>query len=226
MFSKSLSVSLLRFSRRLINSKLCKDQSHLFLVRSIIPRVKSKRTSSTANSALNDRIKEVNPVSRAVSYTRRSHLCGELTKENVGQEVTLCGWIQYHRFHGLFLILRDWSGIVQVVLSEKTASELDKDNLSLESVMEVKGIVIPRPEGHENMNMKTGEIEIEAREVELLNKCEDRIPIGLGDHLQPSKEPSRMEYRYLDLRNTFMQNNLRTRSTMVMKMREFLCNDH
>lgn len=64
-------------------------------------------------------VTEVNPVSRAVSYTRRSHLCGELTKENVGQEVTLCGWIQYHRFHGLFLILRDWSGIVQVVLSEK-----------------------------------------------------------------------------------------------------------
>ncbi|CAC5410102.1 aspS [Mytilus coruscus] len=224
MFSKSMSVSLIRFGRRLINSKLCKD--HLFLVRSIKPRVKSKRISSTASSALNDSIKEVNPVSRAVSYTRRSHLCGELTKENVGQEVTLCGWIQYHRFHGLFLILRDWSGIVQVVLSEKTASELDKDNLALESVMEVKGIVIPRPEGQENMNMKTGEIEIEAREIELLNQCKDRIPIGLGDHLQPSKEPSRMEYRYLDLRNTFMQNNLRTRSTMVMKMREFLCNNH
>ncbi|VDI37793.1 aspartyl-tRNA synthetase [Mytilus galloprovincialis] len=213
--------------RKFINhKKQFRYRSTSFLVRSIKCKPDLNRSHSTINSISEDDIKEVNPVSRAVSYTRRSHLCGELTKENVGQEVTLCGWIQYHRFHGLFLILRDWSGIVQVVLSEKTASELDKDNLSLESVMEVKGIVIPRPEGQENMNMKTGEIEIEAREVDLLNKCKERIPIGLGDHLQPSKEPSRMEYRYLDLRNTFMQNNLRTRSTMVMKMREFLCNDH
>ncbi|XP_076107086.1 aspartate--tRNA ligase, mitochondrial-like isoform X2 [Mytilus galloprovincialis] len=225
--SSGLSGIRKNIQRKFINpKKQFRYRSTSFFVRSIKCKPDSKRSHSTVNAISEGDIKEVNPVSRAVSYTRRSHLCGELTKENIGQEVTLCGWIQYHRFHGLFLILRDWSGIVQVVLSEKTASELDKDNLSLENVIEVKGIVIPRPEGQENMNMKTGEIEIEARDVDLLNQCKERIPIGLGDHLQPSKEPSRMEYRYLDLRNTFMQKNLRTRSKMVMKMREFLCNDH
>ncbi|XP_063397245.1 aspartate--tRNA ligase, mitochondrial-like [Mytilus trossulus] len=219
---KTLKRAVKQFQTKLCCLKLSRERNQLDFVRSIT----CKSNLTPEHTCTSDESITATDIGNPTSYTKRSHLCGHLTIGNVGQEVTLCGWIQYHRFHGLFLILRDWSGIVQVVLAEKTSSDLDLNGLALESVVEVNGFVIPRPEGQENKNMKTGQIEVEAREINILNQCKERLPISLGDHLQPSKESTRMEYRYLDLRNKFMQKNLRTRSTMVMKIREFLCNDH
>ncbi|XP_077133918.1 aspartate--tRNA ligase, mitochondrial isoform X1 [Ranitomeya variabilis] len=160
------------------------------------------------------------------SFAFRSHTCGELRPAHVGQEVTLCGWLQYQR-HDLFLVLRDSHGLIQVVLpSDEEGSRL-KEMMSavpLESVLLVKGTVIPRPSGQENPKMATGEIEVKAKKVRVLNACR-KLPFEIKDSVKKS-ESLRMQYRYLDLRSAQLQHNLRLRSAMVMRMREYLCNQH
>uniref|UniRef100_A0AAR2KTM9 Aminoacyl-transfer RNA synthetases class-II family profile domain-containing protein n=1 Tax=Pygocentrus nattereri TaxID=42514 RepID=A0AAR2KTM9_PYGNA len=150
----------------------------------------------------------------------RSHACGELRSSHVGEEVTLCGWVQYLR-QDLFVILRDFSGLVQVLIpQDEVAAQL----LSVESVIMVKGRVRLRPAGQENKNMSTGEIEVCAESMEVLNTCR-KLPFEIKDFVKKS-EALRMQYRYLDLRSSQMQYNLRLRSQLVMKMREYLCNLH
>ncbi|KAM3915583.1 aspartate--tRNA ligase, mitochondrial [Leptodactylus fuscus] len=159
------------------------------------------------------------------SFAFRSHTCGELRPAHVGQEVTLCGWLQYQR-HDMFLVLRDFHGLVQVVLPDKVGSQLKErmSAVSIESVLLVKGTVIPRPPGQENLKMATGAIEVQAEEVHVLNTCR-KLPFEIKDSVKKS-ESLRMQYRYLDMRSAHLQYNLRLRSTMVMKMREYLCNQH
>ncbi|XP_047560958.1 aspartate--tRNA ligase, mitochondrial isoform X2 [Lutra lutra] len=128
------------------------------------------------------------------SFVARTNTCGELRSTHVGQEVTLCGWIQYRR-QNIFLVLRDFQGLVQVVIpQEESAASVRKIlcEAPVESVVQVSGTVISRPPGQEN----------------------------------PKTEALRLQYRYLDLRSFQMQYNLRLRSQMVMKMREYLCNLH
>uniref|UniRef100_A0A3B4DLD4 Aminoacyl-transfer RNA synthetases class-II family profile domain-containing protein n=1 Tax=Pygocentrus nattereri TaxID=42514 RepID=A0A3B4DLD4_PYGNA len=154
------------------------------------------------------------------SLSMRSHACGELRSSHVGEEVTLCGWVQYLR-QDLFVILRDFSGLVQVLIpQDEVAAQL----LSVESVIMVKGRVRLRPAGQENKNMSTGEIEVCAESMEVLNTCR-KLPFEIKDFVKKS-EALRMQYRYLDLRSSQMQYNLRLRSQLVMKMREYLCNLH
>ncbi|XP_069837749.1 aspartate--tRNA ligase, mitochondrial [Dendropsophus ebraccatus] len=160
------------------------------------------------------------------SFALRSHTCGELRPADVGREVTLCGWLQYQR-HDLFLVLRDVHGLIQVVLpSDQVGSQLKRalSAVPLESVLMVKGTVIPRPSGQENLKMATGAVEVQAKEVHVLNTCR-KLPFEIKDSVKKS-ESLRMQYRYLDLRSTRLQYNLRLRSRMVMKMREYLCNQH
>uniref|UniRef100_A0A4W5L7I0 Aspartyl-tRNA synthetase 2, mitochondrial n=1 Tax=Hucho hucho TaxID=62062 RepID=A0A4W5L7I0_9TELE len=159
------------------------------------------------------------------SLSFRSHTCGELRPADVGKEVTLCGWVQYLR-QDLFVIMRDFSGLAQILIPQDEAKIDLKTalcDLPPESVIRVKGTVRLRPDGQEN-KMPTGEIEVLAESVEILNVCR-KLPFEIKDFVKKS-ESLRMQYRYLDLRSSQMQYNLRLRSQLVMKMREYLCNVH
>ncbi|XP_029474814.1 aspartate--tRNA ligase, mitochondrial isoform X2 [Rhinatrema bivittatum] len=160
------------------------------------------------------------------SFAARTHTCGELRSSHVGQEVTLCGWIQYQR-HGLFVVLRDFHGLTQIIVPQDEPSSHLKKVLSeapLESVVQVMGMVIPRPQGQENPEMPTGHIEVQAKQVELLNTCK-QLPFEMKSFVK-KLESLRMRYRYLDLRSGLLQSNLRLRSQVMMRMREYLCNLH
>ncbi|XP_026051319.1 aspartate--tRNA ligase, mitochondrial-like isoform X1 [Carassius auratus] len=160
------------------------------------------------------------------SFSLRSHTCGDLCSSHIDEEVTLCGWIQYLR-QDLFVILRDFSGLVQILIpQDESKSELKNAflGLTVESVIMVKGRVRRRPEGQENKKMPTGEIEVCAESLEVLNTSR-KLPFEMKEFVKKS-EALRMQYRYLDLRSPRMQYNLRLRSQMVMKMREYLCNLH
>ncbi|XP_028832567.1 aspartate--tRNA ligase, mitochondrial isoform X1 [Denticeps clupeoides] len=159
-------------------------------------------------------------------FTLRTHSCGELRTAHLGEEVTLCGWVQYVR-QDLFVILRDFSGLTQILIPQDESRLVLKKtlcDLPLESVIMVRGKVRRRPEGQENKAILTGEIEVHANNVEVLNICQ-KLPFEIKDFVKKS-EGLRMQYRYLDLRSSQMQYNLRLRSRLVMKMREYLCNLH
>uniref|UniRef100_A0A8C5ETP7 Aminoacyl-transfer RNA synthetases class-II family profile domain-containing protein n=1 Tax=Gouania willdenowi TaxID=441366 RepID=A0A8C5ETP7_GOUWI len=167
------------------------------------------------------------PISqRPSSLTFRTHTCGELRSHHVGENVVLCGWVQYLR-QDLFVILRDFSGLTQILIpQEESAAGLKSvlSDLTVESVIKVTGTVRRRPQGQENKKMPTGEIEVLADDVEVFNKSR-KLPFELKEFVKKS-ESLRMQYRYLDLRSTPMQRNLRLRSQLLMKMREYLCNVH
>ncbi|TNN51365.1 Aspartate--tRNA ligase, mitochondrial [Liparis tanakae] len=166
------------------------------------------------------------PTTGPSSLSFRSHTCGELRSAHVGETVTLCGWVQYLR-QDLFVILRDFSGSAQVLIpQDESVSHLKAAlcNLTIESVIKVTGTVRSRPAGQENKAMPTGEVEILAEGVEVFNVCR-KLPFEIKDFVKKS-ESLRMQYRYLDLRSARMQKNLRMRSQLVMKMRDYLCNVH
>uniref|UniRef100_A0A9L0T778 Aspartate--tRNA ligase, mitochondrial n=1 Tax=Equus caballus TaxID=9796 RepID=A0A9L0T778_HORSE len=160
------------------------------------------------------------------SFVARTNTCGELRSSHLGQEVTLFGWIQYRR-QNTFLVLRDFHGLIQLVIPQDESAASVKKILCeapVESVVRVSGTVISRPPGQENPKMPTGEIEIKVKTAELLNSCK-KLPFEIKDFVKKT-EALRLQYRYLDLRSFQMQYNLRLRSQMVMKMREYLCNLH
>ncbi|XP_003474690.1 aspartate--tRNA ligase, mitochondrial [Cavia porcellus] len=160
------------------------------------------------------------------SFVARTNTCGELRPSHLGQEVTLCGWIQYRR-QNVFLVLRDCHGLVQVIIPQDESAASVKKILCeapLESVVQISGTVISRPPGQENPKMPTGAIEIKVKTAELLNSSK-KLPFEIKDFVKKT-EALRLQYRYLDLRSAQMQYNLRLRSQMVMKMREYLCNLH
>ncbi|XP_070774610.1 aspartate--tRNA ligase, mitochondrial [Enoplosus armatus] len=166
------------------------------------------------------------PTAGPSSLSFRSHTCGELRSDHVGERVTLCGWVQYLR-QDLFVILRDFSGLTQVLIPQEESARSLKAvlcDLPAESVVKVTGTVRRRPAGQENKGMPTGEIEIQAESAEVFNVCR-KLPFEIKDFVKKS-ESLRMQYRYLDLRSSQMQKNLRLRSQLVMKMREYLCNVH
>ncbi|KAM9349135.1 aspartate--tRNA ligase, mitochondrial [Symphorus nematophorus] len=170
--------------------------------------------------------KRESPTTGPSSLSFRSHTCGELRSHHEGEKVTLCGWVQYLR-QDLFVILRDFSGFTQVLIpQEESARNLKAElcDLTAESVVKVTGTVRRRPAGQENKAMPTGEIEVLADSVEVFNLSR-KLPFEIKDFVKKS-ESLRMQYRYLDLRSSQMQKNLRLRSQLVMKMREYLCNVH
>jgi len=149
-------------------------------------------------------------------YSARSHTCGELGLSQVGNQVTLAGWVQTRRMDQ-FLVLRDRTGVCQVKFPP--ASKIN--DLPNESVIILKGVVKKRPEGQENSKMSTGSIEVELTEVIEAIRANSNLPVQQSKHVA-AKEPLRMQYRYLDLRNASIQQNLIFRSQITMKMRQFL----
>jgi len=154
----------------------------------------------------------------------KSAHCGELRKENAGQEVTLAGWVHRRRDHGglIFFDLRDRSGLVQVVFSPAISPEahLLAEQVRSEYVVQVRGPVSARPENLVNSNMDTGEIEVEAQELVILNQAETtpfaiNEESGIGDSV-------RLKYRYLDLRRQRMQDNLILRHQVTTFIRNYL----
>ncbi|MFT4262540.1 MAG: aspartate--tRNA ligase [Nocardioides sp.] len=150
----------------------------------------------------------------------RTHDAGTLTKENVGETVTLAGWVARRRDHGgvAFIDLRDASGIVQVVIRDEAVAH----PLRNEFVLKVTGEVVARTDGNVNPNLPTGEIEIVAGDggVEVLNTAA-ALPFQIDDHVEVGEE-ARLKYRYLDLRRSGPAAAIRLRSTVYKAIRDTL----
>ncbi len=151
----------------------------------------------------------------------RSLYCGEVNESHIGQEVTLCGWVNRRRDLGavIFLDLRDREGLVQVVYDPDLPEVLAKANtLRNEFCVQLKGKVRARPEGQVNKDMKTGAIEVLGLELTILNKS---APLPL-DSNQVNSEEQRLKYRYLDLRRVEMTERMRFRAKVTSKVRSSL----
>ena len=168
----------------------------------------------------------------------RNHNCGELTSKNVGEQVTLAGWVQKIRNLGamVFIDLRDQFGITQIVISadkiaedvseqknntsaNKTINKQTMDSIVTECVLQVEGKVVER--SNKNPKMSTGEIEIEAQKIEILGKCKNVLPFEINSEKAGEvKEDLRLEYRFLDLRNDKLHQTILLRSEIMKTLRK------
>ena len=151
----------------------------------------------------------------------RTRTAGSLRASDIGQVVTLTGWVDRRRDHGgvAFIDLRDASGIAQVVIREEIAHDL-----RAEYVLAVTGEVSARPEGNANPNLPTGEIEVVVSDVEILNASAP-LPFQVSDHAEDAGqvgEEARLRYRYLDLRRSAMQHTIRLRAKVSQAARRVL----
>ncbi|KAJ8964825.1 hypothetical protein NQ314_004633 [Rhamnusium bicolor] len=164
-------------------------------------------------------------VSSFNKYTNRSYTCGELRSNNIGESVNLCGWLEYQRMNK-FVVLRDSYGETQLLINEKDLkTQRLLENLPFESIIQIRGTVLSRPKAMINEKQVTGEIEVLIDDLKVVNKAKNNLPFNIRE-FQKAKETLRMQYRYLDLRFPQMQRNLRERSRLIMKMREFLFNNN
>ncbi|MGI6684992.1 MAG: aspartate--tRNA ligase [Bacillota bacterium] len=163
-------------------------------------------------------------MSEALLGLKRTHGCGEVTTKNDKQEVVLMGWAQKRRDHGgvIFVDLRDRSGLVQVVFSPEISGEYFQkaETVRTEYVLAVKGTVGKRAEATINPNMVTGEIEVYAHELRILNAAKTP-PFYIEDGIDVD-EMLRLKYRYLDLRRPEMQQALIARHKTTMAIREYM----
>lgn len=159
---------------------------------------------------------------------QRTHSCGELNAAFAGKEVILNGWVFKLRNHGgvFFINLRDRYGITQVVIDENASEELlsTAENLKFEACAAVCGTVRLRPENMINPQMATGEIEVTANRIVLLNSC-DTLPFMIDEAETQAKEDLRLRYRFLDLRSGGMQKRIALRHKVTFAVREFLNNE-
>jgi len=156
----------------------------------------------------------------------KTHTCGDLRAEDAGQQVTLAGWVHRWREHGglIFWDLRDRWGITQIKIDKETAPEAHAvaHEVRSEWVVQVTGIVHRRPPGMENPDLPTGEIEVEASAVKVLNRA--KTPPFYINKDESVEEALRMRYRYLDLRRPAMQYNLLLRHRVIQFIRNYLSN--
>lgn len=154
---------------------------------------------------------------------RTTH-CGDLTTQHIGQNVTIAGWVDSRRDHGglIFIDLRDIKGLVQVVFNPEITPSTHKfaETFRSEWVIQVSGIVQARPEGTENTELQTGNIEVSALEVKVLNESKTP-PFEISDDLEVD-ELVRMQFRYLDLRRPSMQATIKLRHKIIKYIRDFL----
>nr|WP_239539162.1 aspartate--tRNA ligase [Arcanobacterium pluranimalium] len=148
-------------------------------------------------------------------------MAGSLRKEDIGSTVTLTGWVDRRRDHGgiAFIDLRDASGIAQITIRADVAHELRS-----EYVIKVVGVVNERPEGNSNAALPTGDVEVEATEIEVLNTAAP-LPFQISDHAEDAgsvNEETRLKYRYLDLRRSYEQNAIRLRAKVSQAARRVL----
>jgi aspartyl-tRNA synthetase len=158
---------------------------------------------------------------------RRTHACGELRETAIGQQVTLCGWVNTWRDHGMFIFvdLRDRYGLTQIVFEPDRGKELFEKarNLRSEFVIAVRGTVARRLPGKEKPDLPTGMIEVKAEQMAVLNACPTppfEVTEFPGDEL--ANEDLRLQYRYLDLRRPSLQQTLILRHRMNKVIRDFL----
>jgi aspartyl-tRNA synthetase len=155
----------------------------------------------------------------------KTHTCGELRATHAGQNVTVAGWVHRRRDHGgvIFLDLRDRYGLIQVTINPNLSKEtLDAiANVRMEWVLQVTGMVHNRPAGMENPKMKTGEVEVIAESIKILNPAKTLPFLVSGENDLPD-ENTRLKYRYLDLRRERMSRNMVLRHKVVKFMRDFL----
>jgi len=155
----------------------------------------------------------------------RTHTCSELRSSHVGQTVILAGWVHRRRDHGgvIFVDLRDRYGLIQVVFNPDLPGEtLDEiASIRFEWVLQITGLVHRRPAGMENPKMATGEVEVIAREVRILNPAKT-LPMMVSDDSDLPDENTRLKYRYLDLRREKMTRNLILRHQVVKFMRDYM----
>jgi aspartyl-tRNA synthetase len=153
----------------------------------------------------------------------RSHYCGDLRKEHIGEEITLMGWVHRRRDHGgvIFLDVRDREGIAQVVFDPDREESFNlADSVRNEFVIELVGRVRARPDGTENPEMPTGAVEVLGLDLKILNKAETP-PFQLDEHQQVG-EDVRLRHRYIDLRRPEIQQKLRFRSKVTHAVRNYL----
>ncbi|CAH8679841.1 unnamed protein product [Schistosoma haematobium] len=160
-------------------------------------------------------------VSSSPAFVYRSHACGELSTRHINSTVTVCGWLEHCRLSSRFLVLRDDRGLIQIYCDKNS---LPIPQLSFESVLRVTGKVQARPEKDVNKLMPTGEIEIIAESIEILSHSS--LLSFLPKDAANVNETERLKYRYLDLRSSNMQRNMRFRSSITLQMRSFLCQNN
>ena len=164
-------------------------------------------------------------MSEALTGLKRTCMCANVSEAMIGQEVTVMGWVQRRRDLGqlIFIALRDKTGLVQIAIDENTAEKelfAKAETVRSEYVLAVRGLVAARTEGNINPNMKTGKIEIIAKELRILSDSET-TPFQIEDNITV-KDDLRLKYRYLDLRRPSQLNNLVLRHKVVQVMRNFL----
>ena len=153
----------------------------------------------------------------------RSHKCGELNTQHLGQTVALCGWVHRRRDHGgvIFIDLRDRAGLVQVVFDPDLAESFAiAESVRSEYVLRIEGVVRDRPEGTHNANMFTGQIEVLGKHIEVLNESETP-PFPVESDIEVNEE-TRLRFRYIDLRRTTMQHKMKVRRDVTRHLRQYL----
>jgi len=153
----------------------------------------------------------------------RTHNCGELRIVNKGEKVKIAGWVQRIRNLGgmKFIDLRDQYGITQIIISENEEIQKQAENLVTECSISVEGIVAER--SNKNNKIPTGEIELQAEKIEILGKCKNILPFEVNSEkidISSVREDLRLEYRYLDLRNEKLHNNILLRSKIMKYLRD------
>nr|XP_033333284.1 aspartate--tRNA ligase, mitochondrial [Megalopta genalis] len=174
----------------------------------------------THDLAIEKQITKVNvhPVNKFVS---RTHTCGELNIQNVGDRVHMYGWLEFQRLNK-FITLRDAYGSTQLLVPDNREDLIEMiKNITFESVLHIVGTVHERPKGQKNNKMKTGDIEVLIESLENLNPAKSNMPFFIRE-FNKAKESTQMKYRYLSLRYPELQRNLRLRSQVIAKMREYL----
>src|SRR5205085_3728533 len=156
---------------------------------------------------------------------RRTHTCGELRESHIGQTVTLNGWVNTYRAYNdqIFVDLRDRYGITQVVFEADDKVWALAQGIRNEFVLSVQGVVRERLPGKHNAKLPTGDIEVKALELTILNRCPTppfEVTEFPGDEL--ANEDLRMQYRYLDLRRVSIQRTLMLRHRVCKSIRDFL----
>ncbi|KAM5549811.1 aspartate--tRNA ligase, chloroplastic/mitochondrial [Rosa sericea] len=193
-------------------------------------------SSASASSTTPTPPETLTPIPKPPSpllWVPRTAFCGRLSADDVGKRVTLCGWVALHRVHGglTFLNLRDHTGSVQVTTLPDAFPEAHSavNDLRLEYVVAVEGLVRSRPPDSVNKKMKTGSIEIAAENVQVLNAVRAKLPFlvtTVEDAKDSVKEEIRLRYRCLDLRRQQMQSNIMLRHKVVKLMRRYLEDVH
>lgn len=149
----------------------------------------------------------------------RTHTCGELNKQSLGKTVKLAGWIQRIRDLGgmRFIDLRDEFGITQIVIQKNEEMEKQCEKLTTEACISIEGEVVERT--NKNDKLATGEIEVIAKQIQLLGTCKNVLPFEINTEQNTVREDLRLEYRFLDLRNEHLHQNILLRSNIMKTLR-------